>query len=72
MKKLNTALNRKNAMKCLLMSLTIPFLLAGCNTIEGAGTDIKYAGQSIEEAAENTKHPCSPTTPCPRTQSRTR
>lgn len=27
------------------------FLLAGCNTIQGAGKDLKRAGEKIEEAA---------------------
>ena len=27
------------------------FLLAGCNTIKGAGQDIQKAGQTIEDAA---------------------
>ena len=29
--------------------------LAGCNTIEGAGKDIKAAGGAIEKSAEKTK-----------------
>jgi entericidin B len=29
--------------------------VAGCNTIEGAGKDIKAAGGGIEKAAEKTK-----------------
>jgi len=29
--------------------------LAACNTIEGAGKDVKAAGQGIEKAAEKTK-----------------
>ena len=28
---------------------------AGCNTIEGAGKDVKAAGGAIEKAAEKTK-----------------
>ena len=31
------------------------FSLAACNTIEGAGKDVKAAGQGIEKAAERTK-----------------
>jgi predicted small secreted protein len=27
------------------------FVLAGCNTIQGAGKDLKRAGEKIEEAA---------------------
>jgi predicted small secreted protein len=29
--------------------------LAGCNTIEGAGKDVKAAGGAIEKAASKTK-----------------
>ena len=29
--------------------------LTGCNTIEGAGKDVKAAGGAIEKAAEKTK-----------------
>jgi predicted small secreted protein len=29
--------------------------LAACNTIEGAGKDVKAAGQGIEKAAEKSK-----------------
>jgi predicted small secreted protein len=29
--------------------------LAGCNTIEGAGKDVKAAGGAIEKAAHGTK-----------------
>ena len=29
--------------------------LAACNTIQGAGKDVKAAGQGIEKAAEKTK-----------------
>lgn len=30
--------------------------LAACNTTEGAGKDIKAAGQGIEDAAKDAKH----------------
>ncbi len=30
-------------------------VLAGCNTIEGAGKDVKAAGGAIEKAASKTK-----------------
>lgn len=30
-------------------------LMAGCNTIEGAGKDIQKGGEKIEDAAKNTK-----------------
>jgi predicted small secreted protein len=38
----------KTIIATLLASL---FLLAGCNTIKGAGQDIQKAGQTIEDAA---------------------
>lgn len=38
-----------------VMSLGAPALLAGCNTVEGAGKDIAKAGDAIrDEAAEHT------------------
>ena len=30
-------------------------LIAGCNTIEGAGKDVKATGQTVENAADNAK-----------------
>jgi predicted small secreted protein len=30
-------------------------LLCGCNTVEGAGKDVKAAGQGIEKAADKAK-----------------
>lgn len=35
----------------LLLSLPL-FVLAGCNTFEGAGEDIEAAGEEIEETAD--------------------
>ena len=31
------------------------FVLAGCNTVEGLGKDIKKGGEKIEKAAERAK-----------------
>lgn len=42
----------------LLSVLALPLLLAGCNTMEGAGTDIKHAGKALERSAENSKESC--------------
>lgn len=70
MKNLHHILNQGTAMKALLIAVSIPFFLVGCNTIEGAGTDIKYTGQAIENAAEEVKNPCPPTATCPPTRSR--
>ena len=38
-------------MKKFLMLAAALFVLAGCNTIDGIGRDIKKAGESIEDAA---------------------
>ena len=39
----------------LLLILAATFGLAGCNTIAGAGHDIKNAGQGIQNSAEKHK-----------------
>jgi predicted small secreted protein len=39
----------------LLALAGVFFAAAGCNTIEGAGKDIKAAGGAIEKTAEKTK-----------------
>ncbi len=36
----------------LLLAATVAFSLAACNTVEGAGKDIKKAGEKIEDAAK--------------------
>lgn len=41
----------------------LPFLLYGCNTMEGAGTDIKEAGKALERSADKHK-PDSRPCPC--------
>jgi entericidin A len=38
-------------MKKLYALLIASFVLAGCNTIEGVGKDVKTLGQSVENAA---------------------
>lgn len=44
-----------------LLALALIVLLAGCNTIAGAGKDIKAAGSKIEKTAEKNKSaPVSP------------
>jgi predicted small secreted protein len=35
-----------------LLALSFAFLLAGCNTLRGAGQDIQKAGSVIEDAAK--------------------
>jgi predicted small secreted protein len=42
-------------MKNLLLIIAAMFVLAGCNTIDGIGKDIKKAGESIEDAATKKK-----------------
>jgi entericidin B len=40
----------------LLVALLLSgFAMAGCNTIEGAGKDVKAAGGAVEKAAKSTK-----------------
>ena len=54
----------KNQLKNIMISLAslsvlaLPLLLSGCNTMEGAGTDIKEAGKALERSAENSKESC--------------
>ncbi|GAB3668997.1 entericidin A/B family lipoprotein [Ramlibacter alkalitolerans] len=38
-------------MKTIATLLAALFVLAGCNTIKGAGQDLQKAGQTIEDAA---------------------
>jgi predicted small secreted protein len=35
-----------------LLAIAIAALLAGCNTVKGAGQDIQKAGTAIEKAAD--------------------
>jgi predicted small secreted protein len=45
----------KNAMKRLItiaLASLFAFGLAGCNTIEGVGKDVKKTGETIEKAAK--------------------
>jgi predicted small secreted protein len=39
----------------MLFLLAAALLLAGCNTIQGAGKDIQKAGQAVERAAKGAK-----------------
>jgi predicted small secreted protein len=46
---------KKIVLMVAVMSLAAPVLLTGCNTVEGAGKDIKKVGGEIqEEAAKHT------------------
>ena len=42
-------------MKKLLAMVAATVLLAGCNTIEGFGKDVKKGGEAIEKSAEKAK-----------------
>ncbi len=46
-----------NAMKTISAALLAFMMLAvaGCNTVEGAGKDVKASGQAIEKAADKAK-----------------
>jgi predicted small secreted protein len=35
-----------------IVALSFAFVLAGCNTVKGAGQDIQRAGEKIEDAAK--------------------
>jgi predicted small secreted protein len=41
--------------KVILFVLASAFVLAGCNTVEGVGKDIKRGGEKIEKAAEKAR-----------------
>ncbi|WP_038466143.1 entericidin A/B family lipoprotein [Candidatus Odyssella acanthamoebae] len=41
--------------KTMLMLLFAGFVLTGCNTVEGVGKDIRHAGGSLEENAQEHK-----------------
>ncbi|MBX3674477.1 MAG: entericidin A/B family lipoprotein [Burkholderiales bacterium] len=39
----------------ILLAATIALALAGCNTVEGLGKDIKKGGEAIEKAADKNR-----------------
>jgi predicted small secreted protein len=43
---------REGNMKKIFMLTMCAFALAGCNTMEGLGKDIKTAGEKVESAAK--------------------
>jgi len=63
MKKYNCRKNNIFNKKIFLFAATFPLFLGGCNTMEGAGTDIKHAGKALERSAERHKN-SSPPCPC--------
>jgi entericidin B len=38
-----------------LLAVAMLAILAGCNTVEGAGKDVKATGNAIENAADKSK-----------------
>jgi len=44
-------------MKTLTLALlaAMMMVLSGCNTVEGAGKDVKATGQAVEKAADKAK-----------------
>ena len=38
-----------------LLAVAVLAVLAGCNTVEGAGKDVKATGAAVERAADNAK-----------------
>jgi len=38
-----------------LLAIATLAVLAGCNTVEGAGKDVKATGAAVEKAADNAK-----------------
>lgn len=40
----------------LILILSLPLLLAACNTVEGAGRDIRGAGQWTADSAQKVKN----------------
>ena len=43
-------------MKKVISLLAVCLAVAGCNTIEGVGKDVKKGGEAIEKAAEKAKN----------------
>jgi predicted small secreted protein len=43
--------------------ITIPLLLAACNTLEGAGEDVSAVGQGVTHAADQTQQAIFPENP---------
>jgi len=39
----------------LFISAAVLAMLAGCNTVEGAGKDVKATGSAVERAADRAK-----------------
>ena len=54
---LRSILNRGVTVKTLsaLLAAALLATLCGCNTVEGAGKDVKATGQAVENAADKAK-----------------
>jgi entericidin A len=48
-------LSAKRRMLTALVLLGLLGMIQACNTVEGAGKDVKKAGQGIEDSAERNK-----------------
>lgn len=46
----------KDATLGFLLAIALTLTLSGCNTVAGAGQDLKHAGQAIHNSAERHKH----------------
>jgi entericidin B len=53
----STTVKGQSQMKTLTTIIAVALLaaVAGCNTVEGAGKDVKATGQAVEKAADNAK-----------------
>jgi predicted small secreted protein len=49
-------MQRTRQILSLLALVALALTTAGCNTVEGAGKDIKSAGAEIEEAARDARN----------------
>ena len=38
-----------------LLALALTFILAGCNTVAGAGKDVQKVGEKVEDKAQDCK-----------------
>lgn len=63
MKKINCTKQKNFNKQAFLFAAAFPLFLGGCNTMEGAGTDIKHAGKALERSADRNKN-SSPPCPC--------
>lgn len=48
--------SRLKSVALLVVAMSVAAFSTACNTVEGAGRDIKAGGKAIEKAAENAKN----------------